>query len=158
MEILNDFDTSIRRALDEIDPNFYKLPGLVICGTHKPHDTEMLIEKIREAREKKIPYLGLCFGHQLAAIEYARNVQGIKDATSEEFGKGTFVVKKMEQMKVGGYYDDEGSRWHNYEVVIDWEKPAWFITTQSHPEYESMKGKPHPLLKKFLKLCKQPKN
>ena len=34
-------------------------------------------------------------------IEYARNVLGIKDATSEEFGQGTFIVKKLPQLKVG---------------------------------------------------------
>src|SRR5690606_18003565 len=36
------------------------------------------------ARENKIPYLGLCYGMQLAAIEFARNVCGLKDANTEE--------------------------------------------------------------------------
>ena len=42
------------------------------------------IEAIKYARENKIPYLGLCYGMQLAAVEYAKNVCGIKNATSEE--------------------------------------------------------------------------
>ena len=101
MEILNDFNTTVKKALEEIDPNYQDYPGLVICGTHSPHDVEQMIEKIREAREYGTPFLGICFGHQLAAIEYARNVLGIKDATSEEFGKGNFVVYKLPQLNVG---------------------------------------------------------
>ncbi len=37
------------------------------------------------AREKNIPYLGICLGSQIMAIEFARNVLGISDANSEEF-------------------------------------------------------------------------
>ena len=40
---------------------------------------------IKYARENKIPFLGICFGMQLCAIEFARNVLNIKDATSTEF-------------------------------------------------------------------------
>jgi len=47
------------------------------------------ISAIKYAREKKIPYLGLCYGMQLACIEYARNVLGIKDADSEETNPNT---------------------------------------------------------------------
>ncbi len=42
------------------------------------------ITAIRYARENKIPYLGLCYGMQLACVEYARNILGYKDAHSEE--------------------------------------------------------------------------
>lgn len=106
-----------------------------------------MISKIKEAKNKKAPFLGICFGHQLAAIEWAR-ANGIPDATSEEFGEGTFVVKKLPELKVG-LFDGE-SYWHNYDVTIEWEKPYNFYTTQSHPEYQSSKDKPHPLLVKFL--------
>ena len=154
MTILNDFSTSVRKALEEIDPKYESYNGLVICGTHSPHDTEDMILKIEQARKTGRPFLGICFGHQLAAIEYARNVLGIGDATSEEFGKGTFVVKKRPTLKVG-LHDGE-SYWNNYEVVLpDWEKPTHFATTQSHPEYQSSKDKPHPTLKKFIELCKK---
>jgi CTP synthase (UTP-ammonia lyase) len=47
------------------------------------------IAAIRYARESGKPYLGICFGMQLAVIENARNVLGIKDATSSEFGPQT---------------------------------------------------------------------
>lgn len=156
MQILNDFSTSVRKALEEIDPNYESYNGLVVCGTHTPHDTEELISAIKVARETNTPFLGICFGHQLAAIEYARNVMGWKDATSEEFGKGVYIVRKRpEGLKVGLH---EGETWwNNYEVTEEflnlWEKNENFITCQFHPEYQSSKQKPHPLLVKFIKLC-----
>lgn len=88
----------------------------------------------------------------MAAIEYARNVLGIKDATSEEFGEGTFIVKKRKDLNVG-LHDGE-TYWNNYEVDLDdWEKPDNFFTCQFHPEYQSSKENPHPLLVKFLEAC-----
>lgn len=152
MIILNDFDTSVKRALGEINPSFNKLNGLVVCGTHNQDNIEEMINIIADARIRKIPSLLICAGHQLGAIEYARNVLGIKDATSEEFGKeGTWVVKKRPKMKVG-LHDGE-SWWSNYEVAIDWEIPDHFISVPFHPEYQSSKRKPHALLVKFLNLC-----
>ena len=47
------------------------------------------IEAIRYAREHKVPYLGLCYGMQLASIEFARNVVGLKDADSTEISPST---------------------------------------------------------------------
>ena len=41
------------------------------------------------ARENKIPYLGLCFGMQMATIEFARNVCGLKDAHTTEINQNT---------------------------------------------------------------------
>ena len=53
------------------------------------------------ARENKIPYLGICLGSQIMVIEYARNVLGIEDASSEEFtpeGKNN-IIHIMEHQK-----------------------------------------------------------
>lgn len=158
MKILNDFNVSVERALSEIDPNFMNLPGTVVCGTHSPHNIESLIEATRLAREKNEAFLGICFGHQIAAIEYARNVLGIKDATSEEFGEGTFVVvKNVEGLRVG--MREGETYWNNYHVVPwlleVWKKPSKTITVQFHPEYQSSKDRPHPILAKFIELCKK---
>lgn len=159
MVILNDFSTSVRKALEEIDPNYEKYEGLVICGTHEPHDVEQMITKIKVAREMRTPFLGICFGHQLACLEWARNIMGIEDATSEEFGMGEFVVKKLPQLKVGLHNGE--TYWNNYEVREDIEKdfmknrPPTMITSQFHPEYQSSEDKPHPLLVSFIKLCKK---
>jgi CTP synthase len=59
--------------------------GIVVPGGFGVRGTEGKIAAITYARENNIPYLGLCLGMQLATIEFARNVVGIKDATSEEF-------------------------------------------------------------------------
>ena len=153
MEVLNDFNTSLEKAFDEIDVRWREYDGLVICGTHSPHDVEGMILLISEARKSGRPFLGICFGHQLAAIEYARNVLGIKNATSEEFGSGEFVVKKLPSLRVGLHEGE--TYWNNYEVTIDWKKPENFITVQYHPEYQSSKDKPHPILVQFLNLCRK---
>lgn len=164
MRILNDFSTSVRKALEEIDPNYESYNGLVICGTHSPHDIESLLTEIQTAREQGIPFLGICFGHQLAAIEYARNVLGHPGATSEEFyqpnaeHKPDFIVKKLPQLKVGLDFHDGESYWNNYEVISGfleiWEKPDNFITCQYHPEYQSSKDHPHLLLVQFISNAK----
>ena len=150
--ILNDFSTSVRKALGEINPNYHLLRGLIICGTHNQQNVEELINLIRVARMEKIPTLLICAGHQLGAIQWARD-NGIPDATSEEFGQGTFVVKKRPERKVGLHEGE--SWWSNYEVVIDWEIPSWFVSVPYHPEYQSSKDSPHKDLVKFLQLCKK---
>lgn len=153
MQVIGEFQTSVRRALSEIDKNWASRDGLVICGTHSPTLSEKeinaILEEIRGAREEGRGLLGICYGYQMATIEYARNVLGIKDATSEEFGKGTFVVKKRDGLNVG--LKNGESYWNNYEVAIDWDIPQNFFLSQYHPEYQSRKGKPHPLLVNFLK-------
>ncbi|MEK6755688.1 MAG: gamma-glutamyl-gamma-aminobutyrate hydrolase family protein, partial [Bacteroidota bacterium] len=58
--------------------------GIIVPGGFGERGIEGIISAIRYAREKKIPYLGLCYGMQLACIEFARNVVGLKDASSTE--------------------------------------------------------------------------
>lgn len=160
MELLNDFSTSVRKALDEIDPKWESYKGLIICGTHAPHDTEDMIKYIEIARKSGKPTLGICAGLQLMAIEYARNVLGIEDATSEEFGEGSFVVEKLPALNVG--LIDGESYWNNYAVRPDiMHKLSWgamgprYVGVQYHPEYQSSKEKPHPLLVNFINECKK---
>lgn len=62
----------------------YQFDGVVIPQGWGSRGTEGKIEAIKFARENKIPYLGLCFGMQMAVIEYARNVCGLTGANSEE--------------------------------------------------------------------------
>lgn len=151
-ETPQDFTTTLRKALGEIDESWENYEGLIVPGSHTPNQVEEKIAAIKEAREKTVPTLLICFGYQLGAIEYARNVLGIEDATSEEFGQGTFVVRKRPELKVGE--KDGESYWSNYEVKIDWLWPQWFFVTPYHPEYQSSKDKPHPLLVEFLHYAK----
>lgn len=58
--------------------------GIIVPGGFGSRDIEGKIAAIRFARKNKVPYLGLCFGMQLACVEYARNVLGWKRAHSTE--------------------------------------------------------------------------
>ncbi|MEK7148709.1 MAG: CTP synthase [Patescibacteria group bacterium] len=58
--------------------------GILVPGGFGARGVEGKLNVIRFAREHKIPYFGICYGMQLAVIEYARNVLGFKDATSRE--------------------------------------------------------------------------
>ncbi len=71
--------------------------GILVPGGFGERGTEGKIKAIEFARENKVPYLGICLGMQLACIEFARNVVGIKGATSREFSEtGELVVNYME--------------------------------------------------------------
>ena len=59
--------------------------GLLIPGGFGYRGTEGKISMIEYARENNVPFIGLCFGFQLATIEFCRHVLGVKDASSYEF-------------------------------------------------------------------------
>jgi CTP synthase len=63
--------------------------GVVVPGGFGSRGTEGKIEVIRVARERNIPFLGLCLGLQLAVIEYARNCCGLEGANSTEMEPDT---------------------------------------------------------------------
>ncbi|MDP1641570.1 MAG: CTP synthase, partial [Phenylobacterium sp.] len=60
--------------------------GVLVPGAFGQRGSEGMIEAVRFAREHEIPYFGICFGMQMAMIEAARNLAGLKDASSTEFG------------------------------------------------------------------------
>jgi CTP synthase len=66
-----------------------KLDGLIAPQGWGSRGTEGIIRAIRYTREEKLPYLGLCFGMQLASVEFARNVCGLKGANSTEIDPKT---------------------------------------------------------------------
>ncbi len=66
--------------------------GILIPGGFGKRGTEGKIACIKYAREKKIPFLGICFGMQMAVIEFARNVLKIKNAGSTEIDKKIYPV------------------------------------------------------------------
>lgn len=59
--------------------------GIIIPGGFGDRGIEGMITAAKYARENNVPYLGICLGMQIAVIEFARNVCGIKDANSGEF-------------------------------------------------------------------------
>ena len=75
--------------------------GIIVPGGFGSRGVEGKIKAIEHCRKNKIPFLGLCLGLQLSVIEFARNVAGIKDATSREFDKNAKnpVIGVMEEQK-----------------------------------------------------------
>ena len=98
----------IRIESDKLKPNEIKeklknISGILIPGGFGKRGTEGKIEAIKYARQNKIPFLGICYGMQMAVIEYARNVLKMKKATSSEFGpsKASVVGLMSEWLKDG---------------------------------------------------------
>lgn len=77
-EKLNHGDLSV---LEDVD-------AILVPGGFGSRGVEGKIKAVQYARENKVPYLGICLGMQVAVIEYARNVAGIKGANSTEFEPG----------------------------------------------------------------------
>ena len=82
------------REFDDID-------GILVPGGFGSRGVEGKIAAIRYAREKKIPFLGICLGMQCTVIEYARDVLGWTDANSTEFDEKTPhpVIDLMEEQR-----------------------------------------------------------
>ena len=96
-------DTSFMRKVD----------GIVVPGGFGSRGAEGKIEAIRIAREKNIPFLGLCLGLHMAVIEYARNVCGLEDANSTEMDSDTphpviDILPEQKKVTEKGGIDDTG--------------------------------------------------
>ncbi len=93
-ETLN--DRNVGHALADVH-------GVLVPGGFGERGVDGKLSAIRFARENLIPYFGICFGMQLAAIEFARHVCGIKDATSREFDAAkrskNLIIDFMEEQK-----------------------------------------------------------
>ncbi len=84
---------SDKLKVSEIKKKLKDISGILIPGGFGKRGAEGKIAAITYARKNKIPFLGICFGMQMAIIEFARNQLNIKNATSSEFGsKGTSIV------------------------------------------------------------------
>jgi len=91
------FETGDKNELSKLK----EYDGIIVPGGFGTRGTEGKIKVIEYCRKNKIPFLGLCLGLQLATIEFARNVCGIKDATSREFDANAKnpVIDLMEEQK-----------------------------------------------------------
>ncbi len=112
----------VRVHLDWVDSQIFEQPdavarlegvhGILVPGGFGERGTEGKIAAVRFARERRVPFLGICFGMQMAVIECARNQVGLPDASSTEFGPcGNPVVglltewargNEMERREAGG--------------------------------------------------------
>ena len=88
-------DKNAAQALADVD-------GILVPGGFGERGVDGKIAAIRYARERKIPFFGICYGMQLASIEFARNVCGIQDASSREFEtrpSKNLVIDFMEEQR-----------------------------------------------------------
>ncbi|HCS51670.1 CTP synthase [Rubinisphaera sp.] len=89
--------------LEEEDPELLLrgVDGILIPGGFGMRGVEGKIRAVKYAREKQIPYFGICLGMQCAVIEYSRNVLGLSDANSTEFEgqTGNPVICLLEEQK-----------------------------------------------------------
>ena len=105
----NDVKVSVRllRAEDAEDPSFdlaktlEGVSGILVAPGFGDRGIEGKVQFIRYAREKNIPFFGICLGMQCATIEFARNVCSMPEANSTEFNKRTRfpVIDLMEHQK-----------------------------------------------------------
>jgi len=73
-------------TISNLDNKLSQSDGILVPGGFGKRGSEGKILAIKYARENNIPYFGICFGMQLAAIEAVRNILNIDDASSSEFG------------------------------------------------------------------------
>ena len=75
--------------------------GILVPGGFGKRGIAGMLNAIRYAREKQIPYFGICLGMQTACIEFARNVCGLEDADSSEFDPSTphRIIYKLRELK-----------------------------------------------------------
>mgnify|MGYP003563575440 FL=1 len=106
-----DSETVTKDSEEEI---FSDVDGILVPGGFGYRGVEGKIEAVRWARVNNIPFLGICLGMQVAVIEFARNVIGLKEANSSEFlpeGKESVIdimpdqrgVRKGGTMRLGAY-------------------------------------------------------
>jgi CTP synthase len=74
--------------------------GILVPGGFGKRGIEGMLNGIRYAREKKVPYFGICLGMQTACIEFARNVCGLDEANSSEFDQATphRIIYKLREL------------------------------------------------------------
>ena len=94
---------SEKLKISDIKSKLKDISGILIPGGFGKRGTHGKIEAIKYARNNKIPFFGICFGMQMAIIEFARNELNIRNATSSEFDKkGLPIVGLINQWKKDG--------------------------------------------------------
>lgn len=92
-----------------VDQKLNGMDGIVVPGGFGGRGIDGVLKAIKYAREKKVPYLGLCYGMQLATVEFARNVANMPRAHTSEIDKKTqvpviHIMPEQEKLLVGREY------------------------------------------------------
>ena len=93
---------SEKLKISEIRSKLKDISGILIPGGFGKRGTDGKIESIKYARNNKVPFFGICYGMQMAIIEFARNKLNLKKATSSEFDKnGLHIIGLINEWKKG---------------------------------------------------------
>jgi len=138
--------------------------GILVPGGFGERGVEGKVQAIRWAREKGIPFFGICLGMQCAVIEFARNVAGLEGANSTEFDKQESTVAEgteshrcyesteinerhrhryefnhtyRQQLVANGLTIAATSRGDKLVEVVEVADHPWFVAVQYHPEFKS---------------------
>lgn len=138
---------------NKVESQLKGVDGIIVPGGFGSRGTEGKIKAIKYARERNVPYLGLCFGLQLAVIEFARNVCGLENANSTEIDSKTRypvidilpeqkkVKEKGGTMRLGAYTADitEGSKifyLYNSNKVSERHRHRYEVNPEYHKVLE----------------------
>jgi CTP synthase len=120
-------DKNAAEHLEDVD-------GIIVPGGFGTRGAEGKISCIKYARENNLPYLGICYGFQMAVIEFARNICGIKDANSTEIipdCKQAVIGILPEQKKIEGLGGNMRLGGRDIEVKSDTQAWRLFGKTNS---------------------------
>ncbi len=118
---------NVRAVLKDLD-------GIIVPGGFGQRGVSGKISAIQYTRENKIPFLGICFGMQMAALEFARNVCGLKEASSKEFAdkcSQMMVIDSMES-QVGVKNKGATMRLGSYPCTIQKNTKAFAVYKTQH--------------------------
>ncbi|MBI1979026.1 MAG: CTP synthase (glutamine hydrolyzing) [Candidatus Aenigmarchaeota archaeon] len=142
---IEDGKTTIEEALKDVD-------GVIVPGGFGKRGIEGKITAIKYVRENNIPYLGLCYGMQLAVVEFARNVCGLKDAHTTEVNPNTACPiidiipeqkTKLEKSEMGGTMrlgvypaklkdNSLVKKLYNKDVITERHRHRWELNPEFH--------------------------
>ena len=163
----------VRVRLDWVDSEIFEQPhavarldgvhGILVPGGFGERGTEGKIAAVRFARERRVPFLGICFGMQMAVIECARHMAGLPDASSTEFGpcgspvvglltewaRGNEIERRAEggnlggTMRLGAYPAHLGAGslvrqiYGDAETIQERHRHRWEVNVHYRPQLEA---------------------
>ncbi len=147
-------ETTDINSMKDVKEKLYGVSGIIVPGGFGSRGIEGKIKVIEYARKNNIPFLGLCYGLQLAVVEFARNVCGLKDANTTEVDEKTKnpvvdilpeqknVTEKGATMRLGKYKavlkaNTKVSKLYDSDVAFERHRHRYEV----NPEY-------HDILKK----------
>lgn len=108
--------------------------SLIVPGGFGSRGVEGMIHGIRYARENHIPYLGLCYGMQLATVEYGRNVLGLTDANTAE-------INPKAKYKIIHLMSEQEKKMLNRDYGATMRLGSWTCKVKSNTQAEQYYGK-----------------